>query len=175
MLNFNHFLGNTPYKNQLVQLYSYSRARLLKLVEGLQVHELDHNHDEKSNSIGTLLKHIAALEYYYQRALFENRAFTEKERQFWYGAQTGQLYLRLIKGNDLPYYCNLLEQTRAETFKLLEDKDDNWLFEQADINFNPPLNKYTWLVHVVEDEMNHAGQIKLIRLRLGVLNSHQAI
>jgi hypothetical protein len=168
MLNFNKPADTAnPFKSQLIQLYSYSRVRLLKLVDGLQMHELDYNYDDKSNSIGTLLKHIAALEYYYQRALFENKVLTKNENAFWHGAKTGQLYLRLIKGNDLCYYTDLLQQTRRETFKLLEDKNDNWLFEPASVNYDPPLNNYTWLIHVVEDEMNHAGQIKLAKLRLG--------
>jgi len=153
--------STNPFIDQIIQIFNYTRHRTLAIVEGLTVQQLDFNFDDKSNSIGTLLKHIGALEFNYQKLLFENRPLNEQEKEFWKGAITGQLYLRIIHGNDLNYYLKLLEQIRTDTLNSLLQKDDAWLFTRSKNSFSNYMN----LFHLAEDEMNHTGQIKMTKLR----------
>jgi uncharacterized damage-inducible protein DinB len=158
---FNRPNATNPFIDHIIQIFNYTRSRTLKIVEGLTPEQLDFNFDDKSNSIGTLLKHIGALEFHYQKLLFENRALNDQEKEFWKGAITGQLYLRIVHGNDLNHYLKLLEQVRTDTINMLLQKDDAWLFTPSKFT----LSNYMCLFHLAEDEMNHTGQIKITKLR----------
>ena len=48
--------GYTPIMSTLVGILTYARDTTLAAVSGLTVAQLDHQHDEKSNSIGALLR-----------------------------------------------------------------------------------------------------------------------
>src|SRR5919201_177265 len=63
--------GFTPQIGRLVAMMAYARRTTLAAVEGLTTADLDHVNDERSNSIGALLAHIAAVEVAYQRATLE--------------------------------------------------------------------------------------------------------
>ena len=54
--------GYTPTIGHLVGMLSYARQTTLAAVEGLTREQLDHLHDERSNSIGALLAHVAMVE-----------------------------------------------------------------------------------------------------------------
>ena len=75
--------GFTPQIGRLVSMLNYTRSTTLQAVAGLAVSELDYLHDPESNSIGTLLSHIAAAETGYQAATFERRELTSEDRQRW--------------------------------------------------------------------------------------------
>ena len=66
--------GYSPTIGRLVGILLYTRQSTLAAVEGLSIAELDHLHDDSSNSIGALLAHIAAVERGYQCVTFEERA-----------------------------------------------------------------------------------------------------
>ena len=71
--------GYTPNISRLICMMNYARQVTLHSVNGLTVKELDHIFDDKSNSIGALLLHIASVEYFYQKFTFEERDLTEEE------------------------------------------------------------------------------------------------
>jgi uncharacterized damage-inducible protein DinB len=154
-----------PLKDMLIETFNYVRTKTVKLVSDLSSTEVDHNFDDKSNSIGTLLKHIAALEYYYQRFLFEKRDLSSSEREFWRGALPSQLFTRSVKGKKVEYYLRLLHEVRNDTMQFLSDKNDPWLFEVSVMASYQSANNYFWLFHLIEDELNHVGQMKLTILR----------
>jgi len=54
-------------------MLSYARGATLKAVEGLKSEQLDHLHDQRSNSVGALLAHMAAVERGYTLMTFEER------------------------------------------------------------------------------------------------------
>jgi uncharacterized damage-inducible protein DinB len=80
--------GFTPQIGRLVAMMAYARRTTLAAVEGLTTADLDHVQDERSNSIGALLAHIAAVEVAYQRATFENSDLTSADRARWEVALT---------------------------------------------------------------------------------------
>jgi Protein of unknown function (DUF664) len=65
-LRIDSIAGYTPAIVRLVGMLTYARSTTLSAVDGLSVAELDHLHDDRSNSIGALLAHIAAVERSYQ-------------------------------------------------------------------------------------------------------------
>src|ERR671938_2057123 len=94
--------GFTPQVSRLVAMMGYARRTTLAAVEGLTVAELDHLHDDRSNSIGALLAHIAAVEVAYQRSTFEGRSLTTADRARWEAAlPLGARARDEIRGNPL--------------------------------------------------------------------------
>ena len=75
--------GYTPTIGRLVSMLTYARQTLLAAVEGLSRDELDHLHDARSNTIGALLAHAAAVERWYQVLTFEEREPSASEAAAW--------------------------------------------------------------------------------------------
>ncbi|MBK8551542.1 MAG: DinB family protein [Ignavibacteria bacterium] len=159
--------GYTHDISRLICMMNYARQVTLHSVKGLTVGELDYQIDDTSNSIGALLHHIAAGDFYYQVSTFEDRELNEEELKKWGPAlHLGKEARDKIKGNDLEYYINILNEVRDRTYELLKEKDDKWLAEKVTSGKNEFNIHYFWF-HVFEDEINHRGQINFIKKRLG--------
>lgn len=158
--------GFTPQIARLVSMMKYARSTTLKAVAGSSVDELDYLHDPESNSIGALLLHIAAAEAGYQAATFEARELNVEERQQWGAAlELGDKARNEIRGNDLAYYLDRLEQVRTKTLAELARRDDRWLEEQTSFGNGQKVNNYFKWFHVCGHEINHRGQIRWLRSR----------
>jgi uncharacterized damage-inducible protein DinB len=152
---------------RLVSMLNYSRWTTLEAVDGLSAGDLDHLHDEKSNSIGALLLHIAAVEFSYQVGTFEGRGLNRRETAEWQAAlELGERGRREIRGRRLEEYLQILEGVRARTLAELGGRKDPWLFEEQPFWSGKPANHYFMWFHVFEDELNHRGQIRWLRRRL---------
>ncbi|WP_082423204.1 DinB family protein [Paenibacillus dakarensis] len=159
--------GYSPQISRLLSMMNYARHTTLEEVRGLSVDELDYLMDEDSNSIGGLLLHAAAVEYAYQVGTFEQRELTEEELAVWSPALSlGEQGRQQIKGHELSYYMERLDEVRNRTFELFRTVDDAWLTHEVDFWYNKPANFYFMWFHVFEDEINHRGQIRIIRKRL---------
>jgi len=157
--------GYTPAVGRLVAMLSYARQTTLAAVEGLTPGQLDHVHDERSNSIGALLAHVAAVERGYQLVTFEEREPTPAENDAWSAAlKLGDRGRREIRGHELQFYVEELRRTREATLASLAARDDAWL--EAPLRIAPALNAHWAWFHVAEDEINHRGQIRWLRARL---------
>ena len=157
--------GYTPTIGRLVAMLSYVRHTTLKAVEGLTREQLDHQHDDRSNSIGALLAHIAAVDRGYHLVTFEEREPTAAEQDRWSGAlKLGDQARREIRSRELQLYLNELQQAREATLKALAARDDAWL--EAPLRIAPTLNAHWAWFHVAEEEINHRGQIRWLRARL---------
>jgi len=159
--------GFTPQIGRLVSMMNYARLTTLTTVKGLSVEQLDHKHDAKSNSIGALLLHMAAVEFGYQRRTFYNRNLHLKESTKWGAAlRLGNLGRSEINGNPLDYYLQALADMRKVTLEELRKRDDGWLYEETEFWNGKQANNYFKWFHVYEDEINHRGQIRWLRQRL---------
>jgi len=157
--------GYTPTIGRLVAMLSYARQRTLDAVEGLTREQLDHLHDERSNSMGALLAHVAAVERGYQLVTFEERVPTAGENDEWSAAlKLGDKGRREIRGHELQFYVDELRWTREATLAGLAARDDAWL--EIPLRIAPALNAHWAWFHVAEDEINHRGQIRWLRARL---------
>jgi uncharacterized protein DUF664 len=158
--------GYTPIIGRLVGMLRYSRHTTLRAVAGLSIAELDHLHDETSNSIGALLAHIAVVERSYHCLTFEERRPSPQELASWEPALTlGAEGRRLLRDKPLDEYVHELAETRALTLQGLAARDDAWL-ERA-LSAAPAMNAHWAWFHHAEDEINHRGQIRWLRARLG--------
>jgi uncharacterized damage-inducible protein DinB len=157
--------GYTPTIGRLVAMLTYARDTTLAAVNGLTPGQLDHLHDARSNTIGALLAHIAAVERGYQVVTFEEREPSASESAAWSAAlKLGDHARREIRGHELQLYTNELMRTREATLAALAQRDDAWL--EAPLTIAPNLNAHWAWFHVAEDEINHRGQIRWLRARL---------
>jgi uncharacterized damage-inducible protein DinB len=144
----------------------YARKTTLAAVEGLSMAQLDHLHDDSSNSIGALLAHVAAVERGYQCVTFEERAPSALEQAAWEPALTlGAEGRRLLRNQPLEHYVHELSEVRRLTLESLAARDDAWL--EQPLRAAPAINAHWALFHVAEEEINHRGQIRWLRARLG--------
>ena len=158
--------GFTSQIGRLVSMMNSVRVTTLAAVVGLSVNELDYLHDARSNSIGALLAHIAAAEVGYQAATFYTRDLNEDEQRVWGAAiSLGERSRREIRGNDLAYYVQSLEQVRAITLAELRRRDDQWLEGETTFGNGQRVNNYFKWFHVFGHELNHRGQIRWLRAR----------
>src|SRR4249920_2230915 len=117
--------GFTPHIARLVSMMNFVRHTTLSAVEGLTVNELDYSNGPGSNSIGSLLLHIAAAEAGYQAATFEKRELNDEEKHEWGAALAlGEKARQEINGHELAYYLNKLAQVRTKTLAELATRDD---------------------------------------------------
>ncbi|HVI45574.1 MAG TPA: DinB family protein [Chitinophaga sp.] len=148
--------------NQLITQMEFVRNKHLNYISRFSTAVLDVRLGEGGNSIGTLLKHLAAMEYKCQLATFEGRGLNESEQERWRGALNGELILNLIKGHDIDYYIQLLTEVRKETLQQMMQKNDEWLLGSTAYHYDTPTNNYFCWFHIMEDEIGHIGQIKML-------------
>ena len=159
--------GFTPQISGLLVMMNYARYTTLAAVQDLTTSQLDYLQDAHSNTIGALLGHIASVEVAYQVDTFEGRGLTAQGMQQW-GTylELGERARREIRGHPVEYYTGLLEDVRQKTVSEFAKRTDDWLFEQTLFWGNQLANNYFKWFHVVEDEINHRGQIRWLCKRL---------
>jgi uncharacterized damage-inducible protein DinB len=158
--------GFTPLIGRLVAMMDYVRKTTLDAVAGLTAAELDYLHDARSNSIGALLFHVAAVELWYQAHTFEGRELDAEEMREWgAGLDLGEAARREIRGHGLEDYVGRLIRVRERTLGELARRDDAWLEAEAPLGEGRPANNHFKWFHVFEDELNHRGQIRWLRRR----------
>jgi hypothetical protein len=144
------------------------RNGTLEMVQGLNRAQLDFEPDPQANSIGSLLMHIGALEFFVIRNMFNHRPLAPGEAQKWTPALSQHLHRKAIRENELPYYINALEEVRKETLGLLQQVDDSWLYAEKPRSENVMVSNYYRIFHLFEDEISHSGQIRYIKKRIPV-------
>ncbi|MDM5427394.1 DinB family protein [Bacillus mycoides] len=158
--------GYTKNIGELVSMLEHTRAVTLQEINELLVEQLDLIMPSGGNSIGALLKHIAAIEKAHQLISFQKRDFTKEELEIWEDA----LYLgeagKSIRGYDIPYYVQLLQKVREDTLKCLSEQDDEWLMSERKWPNGVAYNQHYLWFHVIEDEISHRGQIRMLKRKL---------
>jgi hypothetical protein len=162
--------GYSPQVGTLVSMMNWMRQVILGSVEGMSVKELDYLHDDKSNSIGAMLLHLAATERFYYLHTVDGRAWGEWEEAdkntYNVAMSLGDEARETIRGNDLEFYLKKLSDVREGTLKAFAKRDDQWLLSVDKEWFWGPTNNYCKWFHVCEHESNHNGQIKYIKSRI---------
>ncbi|MHC2835387.1 DinB family protein [Bacillus sp. F9_6S_D1_P_5] len=158
--------GYTKNIGELVSMLEHTRAVTLQEIKDLSVEQLDLIMPSGGNSIGALLKHISAIEKAHQLISFQERDFTKEELEIWEDA----LYLgeagRKIRGHDIQYYVQLLQSVREESLKYLSEQDDEWLMSERKWPNGVAYNQHYLWFHVLEDEISHRGQIRMMKNKL---------
>ena len=148
----------------LITMLDNLSQRVEYVVSNFDQRETDWLLDEKANSIGALVMHLAAAEAYYQVFTFENRGFNEEEKEKWQVALSlGAEARRRFQGKDIQYYLNIYREVRKKTVEELAKRNDEWLQEvPANAGIS---NFYSWF-HVMEHQSSHLGQILLLSKRI---------
>jgi hypothetical protein len=162
--------GYSPQIGTLVSEMIWMRMAILHSVKDMSPKDLDYLLDEKANTIGALLMHLAATDRIYQVNTFEGNSLKELpaayKEKWGVAMELGDPARKSIKGNSLDYYLNLLSETREHTFAEFRKRDDAWLMTvDKDWGWGPTNNYCKWF-HVCEHESNHNGQIKFLKSRL---------
>jgi uncharacterized damage-inducible protein DinB len=161
--------GYSPHIGALVTMLNYNRYTVLNAVKNLTMAELDHLHDAKANSIGSLIMHLGAVDKFYQINTFEGRQeFNNDEKKIWEAPMLlGDDGRKKIKENEIKYYLDLIGEVREKTLAEFKKKDDDWLLAlDPEWSKKRPLNTYWKWFHVCEHEANHRGQITWLKSRL---------
>jgi uncharacterized damage-inducible protein DinB len=157
--------GYTPAIGRLVGILTYARSTTIAAVKGMTIPELDHLHDDQSNSIGALLAHVVTVERVYQVLTFEDRDLSPQEDSTWVTAlKLGPEGQRTLRGESLEYYLEQLATVRQRTLEEIASRDDAWL--DITVSAEPRMNVHWAWFHVAEDEINHRGQMRWLRARL---------
>ena len=162
--------GFSPQIGTLVSMMNWMRMVMLSPVKGMSIEDLDYLVDDKANSIGAMLWHLASTERFYQIHTFEGRKWgdwDEDDKLNWSVASgLGDEARKTIKGNNLDFYFQKLKDVRENTLKEFSNRDDNWLMEVDKEWPWGPTNNYCKWFHVCEHESNHNGQFKFVKGRL---------
>ncbi|MGH1324810.1 DinB family protein [Bacillus pretiosus] len=158
--------GYTKNIGELVSMLEHTRAVTLQEINDLSVEQVDFIMMSGGNSIGALLKHIAAIEKTHQLISFQERDFTKEELEIWEDA----LYLgkagRTIRGNEIQYYIQILQSVREESLKYLNEQNDQWLMSERKWPNGVAYNQHYLWFHVLEDEISHRGQIRMMKNKM---------
>ena len=162
--------GYSPQIGTLVSMMTWMRSAVLRSVKGMSQKDLDYLIDDKANTIGSLLMHLAATDRIYQINTFEGNSLKELPAAYkekWGAAmELGDAARKTIRGHDLDYYLNLLGEVREQTLAEFRKRDDKWLLAVDKEWGWGPTNNYCKWFHVCEHESNHNGQIKFLGKRI---------
>ena len=161
--------GFTPEIGTLTSMMAFTRKQVENNVKGLSQADLDFLLDEKANTIGAMLLHLAATETYFQMNTFGGMkwgTWSEDVKKKWdIPMNLGDAARKAIKGNSLDYYLNALHEAREKSLAEFKKREDKWLqtvVKEEDFT----ANNYAKWFHVAEHESNHDGQIKFLKNRL---------
>jgi len=111
--------GYSPQIGTLLSTMTMMRSWVIGTVKNLTMEQLDFQIDDKSNSIGAMLLHLAATEKYYQLNTFEELEWgtwnDEIKNEWDIPLELGEKGREQIKGNDIDYYLSKLEEIREVT------------------------------------------------------------
>lgn len=162
--------GYSPYIGTLVSQMLWMRDTMLHSVKGMTPEQLDFLIDNKANTIGALLFHLAATDALYHDHTFNNVEWGKFDKslidKFGAASELGDEGRQKIKGNNLDFYLNILQETREKTLAELRKRDDKWLLAVDTKWYWGPTNNFCKWFHVCEHESNHNGQIKFLKSRL---------
>ena len=147
-------------------MLDYARFTTLHAVKDFSLEQLDFVPNGLNNSVAMLLAHMAAVEECYQVLTFENRDLTRPEYEAMkYPLDLGAEAAQHLRDQSLEHYLHELERVRNKTLEEFSKRDDAWLLEPLPCPWEEGAQwtrLFQWF-HVMEDELNHRGQIRLIR------------
>ncbi|PZR39122.1 MAG: hypothetical protein DI538_07720 [Azospira oryzae] len=157
--------GYTPQVGALVAMLNNLSQRVEKQLSSMSQQDIDFLLDDKANSIGALIMHLAAAEAYYQVLTFENREFNDEEQKKWKVAmELGEPARKSFKGKDVSFYLNEYKAVRNKTLEELKKRNDDWLLQ--DLGGFPGANNYYGWFHVMEHQSSHLGQAQMLKKRI---------
>lgn len=165
--------GYAPQVGRYVAQMTQVRDDLKREVEGLTIAQLDWHPGEQTESIGTLLLHLDAIEW----SWINEDIFGTPSDDYpgeWSEAMPIRVGVPQVQGRPLEWYLEKLNATREHTLETLRgftDTDLSRLVGEAEtepgVERRSRLYTIDWIIwHIIQHEAAHVGQIELLR-RLG--------
>lgn len=159
--------GFGPQIGRYVAQLTETREELLRYAKDLTPEQLSWYPTDDTESIGTQLLHVAAIEWSWVFEEIFQRPDTDYDG--WEEALPLRLGLPQVQDKPLAYFTERLDKVRGEVLNALKGLTDDDLprivaTPVAD-GGEPPKEVYTidWvLFHIVHHEAHHAGQIELL-------------
>src|SRR5690242_21193756 len=122
-----------------------------------------------------MLAHIAAIEWVHAVTTLGPTAPAEEWAGWGPLIQLGPSAWAAARAQTLDAHVARLRTVRERTLEGLRTVDDEWLARTAPLSWlpTPATNMWAWY-HVIEDELNHRGQIRWLRSRLPDLHHGSA-
>ena len=164
------FAGYPPRIGRYLTQMEDVRRQVKKYVEGLSPKQLAWHPNDKVESIGTVLLHIAAVECSWIGEDIMRRPMDDE----WKIAFPVRFGIPQISGQPLEYYFKTLDVVRGQTkadLKTLEDEDLDRLIMPLDPGDPDNTTQFSleWILyHVVDHEAHHKGQIAVMKRMLPV-------
>jgi len=162
--------GYSPQVGRYVAQLNEVRADLLHELNGLSVEQIDWHPDEQTESIGTLLLHLDAVEWsWIHQDIFG--ATDDAYPGSWDEAMPIRVGVPQVQGRPLEAYLEQLATGRARTLEVLRGFTDADLARRVGEG-EPPrgmeprsvLYTIDWIIwHIIEHEAMHVGQVELLR------------
>ena len=152
----------SPKLAEIYGMLTETRARLLEEVEGITQEQLDYTPDiKKFETIGTLLFHIAAIEFSW---FFEDIFKEEMEYETWKYAFALRETLEppQLTGKPLSFYLEKLQMLRDQVYDTLQTLKDEALQKVVDSG-GRKFTVYWILHHIDQHEALHIGQINFLK------------
>jgi len=162
--------GYSPQIGTLVSMMAWLRPQVVRSAKNLTVEQLDFLLDDKANTIGALLYHLAATDAFYHEHTFKGVDWGKwdesVEKKFGVAMELGDKGRQTIKGHKVDFYLDLLEETRQSTLGEFKKRDDKWFMTVDEKWPWGPTNNFCKWFHVCEHESHHLGQIRMVTSRL---------
>ena len=172
--------GYAPRVGRYVAQMNEVRDELRKQVQDLSVAQLDWHPNEQTESIGTMLLHVDAVEWSWIHEDILGRPDKEYPGE-WAEAMPIRVGAPQVTGRQADWYLQRLDARRERTLDVLRgftEEDLDRLVGEADLG--PEVEKRSYLFtidwimwHIINHEAAHVGQIELLR-RLGPGNDRPA-
>jgi uncharacterized damage-inducible protein DinB len=149
----------SPRVALLYSMMDKVRGRLLSRIESLSDVDIDYSpHGRSIETIGTLLFHIAAVEWSW---IFEDIGGKEMDYEKWKQAFPLREGIDQLTGQVVKFYLDRLSEVRQEVHEWLKSIDDDELDRLIDLGHAEVSIEWV-LFHLIEHEAMHIGQISVL-------------
>ena len=149
----------SPRVALLYSMMEKVRERLLKRIESLSDVDIDYSpHGRRIETIGTLLLHIAAVEWSW---IFEDIGGKEVDYEKWRQAFPLRENIDQLTGQVMKFYLDRLSEVREEVHEWIKGIDDDELDRLIDLGHAEVSIEWI-LFHLIEHEAMHIGQISVL-------------
>ncbi|OGC86285.1 MAG: hypothetical protein A2142_06460 [candidate division Zixibacteria bacterium RBG_16_48_11] len=155
----------SPKISLIYAMLEQDRRLVKDKVRKLQPAHLLWRSDKKTNTVGTLLLHIAEAELWWMQEVIDRKPLTKKQKEeFRYDLYGGENTKQIGK-TGLDYLFSKMDKVRRKTRKILQKLSDRDLDKVHKFKNDGMTYGYI-LFHLIEHEASHAGQISSLINRM---------
>ncbi|MBP6732146.1 MAG: DinB family protein [Chitinophagales bacterium] len=163
--NIESGVGKDALADYLIAIMYDARSTTFRYIRGITQHELDWQPYPDWNTVGALLAHIIAGDYFFKLYFIEKREMTpEEETALLPGLDLGK-HVSELKGKPVEFYLEELIKSHEAIKEAVKKLTVEELLERRfDVYDKVNGSDLAWtLYHNAEDEVHHRGQISILR------------